>query len=74
MISSSLGQRTNRLPCLLTASFDSLDNLDAGEAVNTILLFLRSCFAGEEVFGMPLDPKFYADVPNKVRTSSFPCY
>ncbi|KAL5108121.1 hypothetical protein TcWFU_008782 [Taenia crassiceps] len=48
------------------ASSESLDNLDASEAVNTILLFLRSCFAGEEVFGMPLGPKFYVDVPNKI--------
>ncbi|CDS37612.1 vacuolar protein sorting associated protein 8 [Echinococcus multilocularis] len=49
-----------------TASFESLDNLDTSEAVNTILLFLRSCFAGEEVFGMPLDPEFYTDVPNRI--------
>ncbi|KAL5968115.1 hypothetical protein TSMEX_004137 [Taenia solium] len=48
------------------ASYQSLDNLDTSEAVNTILLFLRSCFAGEEVFGVPLDPKFCADVPNRV--------
>ncbi|VDK35902.1 unnamed protein product [Taenia asiatica] len=48
------------------ASYQSWDNLDISEAVNTILLFLRSCFAGEEVFGIPLDPKFCADVSNKI--------
>ncbi|VDM16770.1 unnamed protein product [Hydatigera taeniaeformis] len=54
------------LPVHSIASLESLDNLDASEAVNAILLFLRSCFVGEEVFGMPLDPQFYADVPNKI--------
>lgn len=49
-----------------TSSIDSLENLNTTEAVNAILLFLRSSFAGEEVFGVPLDPNFFSDVPYKV--------
>ncbi|KAM7542248.1 hypothetical protein Aperf_G00000011476 [Anoplocephala perfoliata] len=49
-----------------SSSADSLENLNTTEAVNAILLFLRSSFAGEEVFGIPLDPNHFSDVPDKV--------
>ncbi|VDN96058.1 unnamed protein product [Rodentolepis nana] len=49
-----------------SSSTDSLSNLNTNEAVNAILLFLRSSFAGEEVFNIPLESPFYPDVPNKV--------
>nr|CDS27388.1 vacuolar protein sorting associated protein 8 [Hymenolepis microstoma] len=49
-----------------SSSTDSLSNLNTTEAVNAILLFLRSSFAGEEIFNIPLESPFYPDVPNKV--------
>lgn len=51
---------------LLGSSSESAENLNTTEAVNALLLFLRSSFAGEEFFGIPLEASFYPDVPNKV--------
>lgn len=56
--------------------------MDTSEIVNTVLLFLRSCFAGEDMFGPPLASEaLNEDVASKVSSMStvyvihtlFPC-
>ncbi|VDD79098.1 unnamed protein product [Mesocestoides corti] len=53
-------------PVHSAASSDSLEKPDPREAVNAILLFLKSCFVGEEVYGLPLAEHFHEDVPSKL--------